>query len=179
MFLVTPVTDLAGLVSTTQITITITGANDAPIAVTDQVTAVEAYGYANATTGTNPSGNVLVNDIDVDSGDTKTIIGVAVGTVTSAGSQVGSLLTGTYGQFTLSPNGSYTYVVDNSNAAIEALRNSSETLQDIFTYSMQDAAGVVSTTQVTVTIHGRNDAPTDINTGPLSIAENASNGSSL
>ncbi|MFO0180472.1 MAG: cadherin domain-containing protein, partial [bacterium] len=71
-----------------------------------------------------------------------------------------------------------TYTVDNSNAAVQALRTSGNTLTDTFTYTMRDAAGLTSTTQVTITIQGANDAPHDL-LGALSIAENAANGSAV
>ncbi len=61
--------DTAGLTSTTQITVTIQGANDAPTAVADTATAVEAGGVSNGTAGTNPVGNVLQNDIEPDRGN--------------------------------------------------------------------------------------------------------------
>ncbi|MFM7739693.1 MAG: cadherin repeat domain-containing protein, partial [Planctomycetota bacterium] len=48
---------------------------------------------------------------------------------------------------------------------------------DTFTYTMQDAAGLTSTTQITITIQGANDAPHDL-AGALTIAENSANGSS-
>ncbi len=151
--------DASGLASTATITITITGANDAPVATVDNVIAVEAGGVANGNAGTNPTGNVLTNDLDVDSGDTKTVTGVVTGVQASATGNVGASLSGTYGSITLGSNGSYTYTVDNNNAAVQALRTSSDTLIDVFTYTMTDTAGATSTTQISVTIQGANDAP--------------------
>ncbi len=46
--------------------ITITRVNDAPVAVADTSIAVESGGTANGTAGTNPTGNVLTNDTDID-----------------------------------------------------------------------------------------------------------------
>jgi len=135
------------------LTITITGTNDAPVAVADTTTAVEAGGSANGTAGTNPSGNVLTNDTDVDSGDTKTVSAIAGGTL-------GSAKAGSYGSLTLNADGSYSYVVDNANASVQALRTSANTLTDTFTYTVQDAAGATSTATLTVTVQGANDAPT-------------------
>ena len=158
--------DTAGLASTTQITITITGANDAPTAVADTTVAVEAGGTANGTTGTNPIGNVLTNDTDPDTalnGETKTVSGVAAGTVASASGSVAAPVTGTYGAITISAGGAYSYAVDNSNSAVQALRTSSDTLTDVFTYTVVDASGLTSTTQITVTIQGANDAPVAFN----------------
>ncbi|MFO0013051.1 MAG: DUF4347 domain-containing protein, partial [Planctomycetota bacterium] len=152
--------------------------NTSPTAVADTATAVEAGGVNNATAGTNPTGNVLTNDTDADSGDTKTITGVAVGTVGSASGNVGTSVTGAYGSINIAANGSYTYTVNNSNATVQALRTTANTLTDTFTYTMRDTLGLNSTTQITVTIQGANDAPNDI-TGTLSIAENSSNGTSV
>ncbi|GAA4443733.1 VCBS domain-containing protein [Novipirellula rosea] len=171
------VQDSGGSYSSTQIVITIEGQNDAPVAVTDNVVAVEAGGDNNASSGTNPTGNVLTNDTDVDSGDTKTVTGVAVGTAGSASGNVASALAGSYGSITINANGSYTYNVDNNNAAVQALRTSSDTLQDVFTYTMQDTDGASSTTQVTVTIQGQNDDPVAVDDNAIAVeAGGTSNG---
>ncbi len=58
---------------------------------------------------------------------------------------------------------------------MQALRTSGQTIADVFTYTMSDAGGLTSSTQITITIQGANDTPSDI-TGSLSIAENAANG---
>ncbi len=124
--------DTGGLTSTTQITITIQGANDDPVAVLDTATAVEAGGTNNGTVGTDPTGNVLTNDTDVDStanGETKTVTGVSAGVQPSGDSPVSSLVNGTYGSVVINADGSYSYVVNNSNAAVQAL-NAGDTLID-------------------------------------------------
>ena len=170
-------TDTAGATSTTQITVTIQGANDAPVAVTDNATAVEAGGAANGTAGTNPTGNVLTNDTDVDSGDTKTVTGVAAGTVGSANGSVATSVTGSYGAINIAANGAYTYTVDNSNATVQALRTSGQSIIDVFTYTVTDNGGLTSTTQITVTIQGANDAPTAVfDTATAVEASGVSNG---
>jgi VCBS repeat-containing protein len=146
------VRDTAGLTATSTLTITIHGANDAPVAVADTATAVEAGGTNNGTPGVDPSGNVLTNDTDVDSGDTKTVVAITGGTV-------GQELVSLYGTLTLNADGSYSYVVDNANATVQALRTASETLTETFTYTMQDTAGLTSTATLTITIQGADDAP--------------------
>ncbi|MFN9988424.1 MAG: beta strand repeat-containing protein, partial [Pirellula sp.] len=159
------VTDTGGLTSTTQITVTIQGANDAPTAVVDSAIAVEAGGLANGTAGTNPTGNVLTNDTDFDAeanGETKTVVGVLAGTQVIASGNVATGVAGSYGSITISATGAYTYTVDNTNATVQALRTTSNTLSDVFTYTMNDASGVASTTQITVTIQGANDTPTAV-----------------
>ncbi len=146
------VTDSAGLTSSATLTITIQGADDAPVAVADTATAVEAGGTLNGSAGTNPTGNVLSNDTDVDSGDSKTIAAVSGGTV-------GGATTGSYGTLTLNADGGYSYVVNNANATVQALRTSADTLTDSFTYTMKDTAGLTSSATLTITIQGTNDAP--------------------
>ncbi|MDE2416865.1 MAG: retention module-containing protein [Burkholderiales bacterium] len=161
-------TDGDGSTTTAVLDITVTGTNDAPVAVADGATASEAGGVANGTAGTNPTGNVLANDTDVDTADTKTVsavTGVAAGTV-------GGNTAGQYGTLVLNSSGGYTYTVDNTNATVQALRTSANTLTDTFTYTVSDAAGATSSTTLTVTIQGANDAPVaTVDTG--AVAENA------
>jgi VCBS repeat-containing protein len=71
---------------------------------------------------------------------------------------VGAALTGTYGSLTLNANGSYTYVVTESNPTVEALR-AGQSLNEVFTYTVQDAGGLTDTAQLTITINGANDFP--------------------
>ena len=71
---------------------------------------------------------------------------------------VGSGLAGAYGTLTLNADGSYSYVVDNNNAAVQALR-SSDTLTETFNYSLQDMVGSLDSSTLTITITGSNDAP--------------------
>jgi VCBS repeat-containing protein len=154
--------------TTRTVVVTVNGSNDGPVAVADLATAVEAGGVGNATAGTNPSGNVLTNDTDVDSGDTRTVSAV---TGTAAGT-VGGSTAGSYGTLTLNADGSYSYALNNSLAAVQALRTAANTLTDSFTYTVRDASGATSSTTLTVTIQGANDAPVaTIDTGALN--ENA------
>ncbi len=157
--------------------IAISATNDAPTAVADSATAVEAGGASNGNAGTNPTGNVLTNDTDVDSGDTKTITGVAVGNVASASGSVGSSLAGSFGSINIAADGSYTYTVDNNNSNVQALRTSGQTILDVFTYTMTDSGGLSSTTQITVTIQGANDAPSDLALANPSATNLITNGS--
>ncbi len=156
-------TDAAGSTSSQQISVTIQGSNDTPIAVSDGAIAVEAGGVGNSTVGSNGTGNVLANDTDVDSaafGETKTVNGVVAGVAGTASGNVGSAVLGLYGSITLAADGSYSYAVNDSNSAVQALANSSQTLNDIFTYRMVDSSGHTSVTQLTITIQGANDTPT-------------------
>ena len=56
------------------------------------------------------TGNVLTNDTDVDTGDTKT-----VSEVNGSAANVGTAVAGTYGSLTLNADGSYTYTLDNAD----------------------------------------------------------------
>src|SRR5205085_1230413 len=150
------VTDTAGATSSTTLTVTIHGANDAPVAVVDVASATEAGGISNGTAGVDPTGNVLTNDTDVDTGDTKTVSAVKHGV---ASGTVGTGLAGDHGTLTLNSDGSYSYVVNQDDSAVQGLRTASDTLTDTFTYTVTDTAGATSSTTLTVTIHGANDAP--------------------
>ena len=91
----------------------------------------------------------------------------------SASGSVATGVTGTYGSINIAANGAYTYTVDNTNAIVQALRTSSNTILDVFTYKMTDTAGATSTTQITVTIQGANDAATIGGTATGSLTEDS------
>ena len=59
----------------------------------------------------------------------------------------------TYGSYTLTAAGVWTYTLDDNNTAVQAL-NAGETLTDTFTATTVDGTSQV----VTITINGRNDA---------------------
>jgi VCBS repeat-containing protein len=67
---------------------------------------------------------LLINDTDVDTGDTKVVsqiqgVGSAVPVTAGSTSTTSAVTaTGSYGQLKLGADGSYTYVVDNSNATV-------------------------------------------------------------
>ena len=143
--------------ATQVMTITLTDVNETQVAVADTAIAVEAGGTANGTAGTDPTDNVLTNDTDVDAGDTKAVSGVVAGYSASASGSVGADVAGIYGTINIADDGTFSYVVDNTNAAVQALRTSSDTLTDVFTYTMIDSGGLTSTTQITITIQCAND----------------------
>lgn len=158
------VTDTGGLTDVATLTITIDGRNDNPVGVDDAATALEASNRFNGTAGADATGNVLSNDTDVDSvanGETKTVSAVRTGGESGSGSSgtVGQALVGTYGSLTLNADGSYAYVIDDSNAAVQALRVSGQTLVESFTYTVQDTGGLTDQATLTITIDGRNDNP--------------------
>jgi len=148
-------------------------ANTAPVAFADTsssigaTAAIETGGVSNASAGLNASGNVLTNDTDANANDTKTVEAIGTGSAASsvtAGttSTNGTQVVGAYGTLTLGADGSYSYVINNSLAAVERLRLNTDTLTDAFTYRMSDGAGGTSTTTLTITIKGANDAPVGV-----------------
>jgi len=83
---------------------------------------------------------VIATDVDsVANGETK-----VVSAVNGVAGNVGSSVTGAHGSVTINGDGTYTYVIDNSDAAVQALRLPAQTLTDSFTYTVQDAAGLTS-----------------------------------
>ena len=151
-------TDLGSLAASETFNIVVTTTPDTPpTAVADTADATEKGGIANGSGGSPASGNVLTNDTDPDAGDTKTVTAVNFGA--TAGT-LGTALAGAHGSLVLNASGAFTYTVNETDAAVQGLRQATDTLTDVFSYTMRDTAGATSTTTLTVTIHGANDAPT-------------------
>ena len=119
------------------LTITIDGANDAPVPGDDGA-AVQEDGVLTA------SGNVLANDSDPDDG-----------AVVAAIPQVS--LAGLYGTLDLAADGSYTYALDNDSTAVQSLA-AGQSANDTFTYFASDGIDAIPG-QLTLAIEGANDAP--------------------
>src|SRR5207248_1787828 len=109
---------------------------------------------AGITAGSNATGNVLTNDTDVDHTNAQ----LSVNEVAGLARNVGNSVAGLHGAVTINATGSYTYVINNADPAVDQL-NSGGTLTDSFTYKVSDGAGGFDTTTLTVTIHGTDDAP--------------------
>ncbi len=126
------VTDLAGQSSSDSLDIEIL--DSVPVAAND----------ANAITEDSVSinGNVMSND---------TLGSDSPTTVTNHGSA-------SYGSITMNSDGSYTYTLDNTNPAVQALNNG-ESLSDTISYSITDSDGDSSSAELVITINGANDAP--------------------
>ncbi len=135
-------------------------------AVDDSGDAGESGGSANAVKGSNATGNVISNDpVHASLGG-----GLAVTAIAGSGGEgtVGLPLAGRYGMVTLLGNGDYTYVVDDTNAAVQALAPGA-TLLDSFTYSVSNGASDESAV-LRIRIHGLNDAPALASIGPGPVA---------
>src|SRR6185295_5628565 len=124
------------------VTITIHGTNDAAvISGTSTGSVTEAGGVANGTAGT-PTATGTLTDTDVDN-TPNTFTAVSAATASD----------NAYGSYTMTAAGVWTYTLDNTNAAVEALNNGG-TLSDTFTVTTVDGTSQL----VTITIHGTNDA---------------------
>ncbi|MCF8177341.1 MAG: tandem-95 repeat protein [Sulfuritalea sp.] len=143
--------------NSTTLSITVTGTNDAPIAVADTGAVDE-----DATINVSAINGVIQGagaDSDVDNSTTSlTVSGAVAGTGTvTQGAGVGSALVGTYGTLTLNANGSYSYVADQAAADLLPVGT---TANDVFTYTATDPGGLVSnTTTLTIAVTGAIDVP--------------------
>jgi len=127
-------TDPSGAVSgASTVTLNIASVNDAPVAHDDTASVSEKQSVTI---------DVLVNDTDVDAGDSKTLVSVSA---TALGGHVSIV------------DGQVVYVADDDSFD---LLTQGQHVTDSFTYVMQDAAGATSTASVTVTVNGTPDAPT-------------------
>ncbi|MCF8207958.1 MAG: VCBS domain-containing protein [Rhodoferax sp.] len=117
-------------------TVTVKGTNDGPVAADDLGEQI----LENAST----SGNVLVNDSDVDRLDT-----LVVSTI--EGANLGAPVTLESGAtVTMQADGSYVY---DTNGAFDGL-NSGDTATDSFEYTISDGQGGLATATVRITISG-------------------------
>ncbi|TVU58285.1 VCBS domain-containing protein, partial [Cobetia crustatorum] len=89
--------------------------------------------------------------------DATTVTDVDGSTVTA---DAAAVVTGDYGTLTLEADGSYSYVLDTTNADVQSL-DDGESLADVFSYTITDADGDTSSTTLTITVDGATDgAPT-------------------
>ena len=117
-----------GGTSTGTLTIEVGSENDAPVALEDAMSAAEDHAA---------SVNVLENDTDVDTGDTKTFVGFT----RSTSGLPGTFATNANGDVTFTPDANY-----NGTFSID--------------YQMRDTGGLTSIAKLTVTITPVNDKPT-------------------
>ena len=124
---------------------TVTGTNDAPVAVADVAAATEG--------GSPVTGNVLTNDTDVDTTDTHTVSAVngsrAMSALTWSEPTARCISTATAATPTRWP----------TQANVQALADGQQ-VTDVFTYVNTDNhSGVSNTANLTVTVTGTNPAP--------------------
>jgi VCBS repeat-containing protein len=142
--------------------------NTAPTANADSLSATEKGGVNNATGGSNPTGNVITGtggataDTDAETPGSLTVVSFGTGGVGNPdnGTVDGTTqLTGDHGTLTLATNGTFNYLVNQTDPAVQALVPASTALTDTFHYTIQDPGGLTSTAVITVSINGANDLP--------------------
>lgn len=126
---------------TKTVTLTLTDANDAPVAVPDFGGAIDE----DSVLTTAAVSGVLVNDTDQDAGDTLTV-------------SSHDLLSADGGLVDVASDGGFSYD-PRGVLAIQSLA-AGDSRTDSFAYIIQDSAGLTSTAVVTLTVTGVNDPPT-------------------
>ncbi|WP_207267382.1 VCBS domain-containing protein [Pseudomonas sp. FW300-N1B4] len=138
------VSDGLGGVDTQQVTVTVTGTNDAPVL---SFAAGNDAGAVKEDTTLSVSGQFSSADIDHDATTSWTINGSA---------------TGTYGSIAVDSTGQWTYTLANGTdgvaSAVQSLK-AGESHNEVFSVQVSDGLGGVDTQLVTVTVTGSNDAP--------------------
>ncbi len=130
------ISDLAGATSTSTVAISVTGSNDAPVAVLDSVVTLE-----NDTVTI----DVLANDTDVDGDDGPSNFSLDSVTIRGALGQ---------GSVSILNN----ELAFDPGSDFDALAQG-ETAQVVVDYVMSDDSGAESASSVTITVTGTNDAP--------------------
>lgn len=131
----TTVTDDQGATATQIVTVTLTGTNDAPV-----ITSGNSAASGAVTENTVPTATGKLSASDADAGASLSWSGSA---------------DGTYGDFDISDDGTWTYTVGPSAEAL----TEGQTVTERFTATVTDDQGATATQIVTVTLTGTNDAP--------------------
>lgn len=161
------VTDSANQTASGTLTVLITDTQPAAMADAGSVTEDTAPGTVtgNLVTGT---GSATADTASAD-GST-TVVGITTGNTgvnLNNNATVGVDVLSNYGKINVTSSGDYTYTLDNTKPAVQAL-NAGQTLTDTFTYTIRDADGSLSHTTVTITIRGTNES------APVATADTAS-----
>lgn len=146
--------DPHGQTSQTTITFTVNGVNDVPTAADDTY----ATGQ-NQVLDVDPAG-VLGNDADADADDSITVTELNGSTTLTGSSSEGATVT-------IQADGSFSYDPTTSVTLAALLRG--DTLDDTFTYTVEDSHGAISTATVTVVVTGENKAPVAVDDDFLGI----------
>ena len=113
------------------------------VEITDDVPTIESFGH-----------DVTEGSSTVINGDA--LEGSAAGADGANFAWTDPAQQGKYGSITLNPDGSYSYVLNNDNAAVKELSDG-ETLTEEFTYTYTDADGDIAEGKVTITINGKDN----------------------
>ncbi|HSG91991.1 MAG TPA: DUF4347 domain-containing protein [Pseudomonadales bacterium] len=145
--LVLRATDPAGSAVDTTLDVRVSAVNDAPVGTADEFTVGED-GVLRVTA----AAGLLGNDLDVDAGDTLSIVRLVEGGVTGS---IGVAFGGSAGgAFTVTADGA---LVFDPGPALQALAVGEQVRTGV-DYVIRDAAGALATARVTVTVNGANDA---------------------
>ncbi|NQZ66907.1 MAG: DUF4347 domain-containing protein, partial [Lentisphaeria bacterium] len=129
------------------IIVTINGVNDTPTFVDDSATITELVdSTATSTISVTATSGMLANDSDPEDNLS----------VKNPGPSSGN-----YGNLTVNIDGSYSYILDNTNTTVNAL-GTATTLTETFTYTITDGA-FSDTTVLKIYINGANDSPAPVN----------------
>ncbi|MEO8497231.1 MAG: Ig-like domain-containing protein, partial [Planctomycetota bacterium] len=131
-----------GGTATSTVTVTVDGTNDTPVAVGDSYRVDEDSKLIVSGIG------VLGNDFDPDASDV-----IVVGTFDVTSSRGAPV--------SVNPDGTFTY--DPTTVALLQQLAPGQSLIDTFTYRVSDGKTLSNTAVVTITVDGRNDAPTAVN----------------
>jgi VCBS repeat-containing protein len=145
--------DSNGGLSTTTVTITITGPNNMPVAMNDsQVTFADATAVI----------AVLANDVDTDPGQTLNVVqingqAISPGNTVNIGTRGATLTLAVNNTILFSPNGGYGDL------------GSNDSVTETFTYQISDSNGGFDDAVVTVQVRGRNADPIAIEDGYVAV----------
>lgn len=147
------VTDNHGAASTANATITIHGANDAPVALSDI-----AMVQKGKTVVVNVAQGILANDRDPDVHDALRVSSISFGNDSSAIVGGSATISGAYGNLVVAADGSYSYA---ANKNIPGLTNKNA-VQEQFSYTIDDGHGGAATSTLAITVQTQqalNQAP--------------------
>ncbi|WP_209766606.1 VCBS domain-containing protein [Azospirillum rugosum] len=155
--------DSSGATVTRDVTVTITGTNDAPVIGAGKTSGavVEDAGTPTLT----DTGTIAFTDVDLSNTHTITVGAATVST--STGVPTGFVPAGGFGTLTasivedatdLSSAGQIAWSFAVNNAAVQGLA-AGEVVTQVYTLTLKDASGATVTRDVTITITGTNDTP--------------------
>jgi VCBS repeat-containing protein/CshA-type fibril repeat protein len=171
------ISDGNGGTASSTLTISLTTVNSAPVANPDNgdnsayaveagchVTGVDQSGVTLTNSGSDQTGNVLTNDTDPDASSTRSVTSVRSesGNGSTWDGTLVTTVTGRYGTLTITANGAYTFDINETNGAVNAL-NVGDVLNEYFTYTVTDNTGLTASSTLKIVIKGSNDVPVAVN----------------
>ncbi|MCF8362120.1 MAG: tandem-95 repeat protein, partial [Prolixibacteraceae bacterium] len=140
------ITDGIDISNKAWITINIEGKNDAPVAINDTLVIYEDAGTVTIKADQEPA--LLLNDSDIDEGDTFEVEKINGSREKNTNGIIGSLDWKSDGSFSYTPN-------------IDTVRQlgAGQEAQDIFEYEIEDQHGASNTAKLVIIVKGKNDAP--------------------